>query len=140
MKPNILESKNNISLTEISRLTEKVGWGDAYYKTEAQWQRVLFMSAHIAYMKVNGEVIGFARVVEDGQMCMFYDVCVCPEYQRQGIGSALMNHLIDKIKDNNYISVGLFVWDGNKTASEFYSQLGFEKVVAMELKKHIQKI
>ena len=71
-------------------------------------------------------------------MCMFYDICVHPEYQGKDIGTSLMNHLIDKIKDKNYISIGLFVWEGNETASEFYNKLGFMNVTAMELKNYMK--
>jgi len=70
---------------------------------------------------------------------MFYDVCVHPNYQTNGIGRAVMDYLIEKIKDREYISIGLFVWEGNKTASEFYRKLGFEKSPAMELKKYMKK-
>ena len=49
-----------------------------------------------------------------------------------------MNHLIDKIKDKEYISIGLFTWEGNETTSEFYSKVGFEYVSAMELNKHMK--
>ena len=103
--------------------------------TEKQWQHTLAMSAHVAYAKENQQLICFGRILEDGQMCMFYDICVDPDYQRKGIGTTLMNHLMDKIQHKNYVSVGLFVWEGNSTASKFYKTLGFEKVVAMELKK-----
>ena len=136
----ILESKNDISLADINILTEKVGWGHSYYKTEEHWLRTLSMSAHVAYIKENGKLICFGRILEDGQMCMFYDICVHPKHQGKDIGTLLMNHLIDKIKDKKYASVGLFVWEGNKTASEFYSKFGFEKVVAMELKKYMKKV
>ena len=71
-------------------------------------------------------------------MCMFYDICVHSDYQRQGIGSIVMNHLIDKIKDKEYISIGLFVWEGNESAVNFYGTLDFKKVTAMELKKHMK--
>jgi ribosomal protein S18 acetylase RimI-like enzyme len=60
--------------------------------------------------------------------------CVHPDYQRKKLGTLLMNHLLDKVKNNQYVSIGLFTWEGNKTAPEFYSKFGFEKTSAMELK------
>ena len=49
-----------------------------------------------------------------------------------------MNHLISKIQFKEYISIGLFTWGGNKTASEFYKKFGFEAVKGMELKKYMK--
>lgn len=134
----ILESKD-ISFDEINTLTESVGWGKQFHQTPEKWKRVLAASTYIAYIKENGKLIAFGRILEDSIMCMFYDVCVHPDYQHKGLGSLIMNHLIDKIKDKEYISIGLFVWEGNAGASKFYQKLGFEKVTAMELKKHMKQ-
>jgi len=139
MQMAILESKNDISFNDINALTEKVGWGNKFHQTEEKWQRVLTSSTHIAYIREDEKLIAFGRILEDGIMCMFYDICVHPDYQGKGIGKQIMDHLIDKIKDKEYISIGLFVWDGNETASEFYGKCGFEKVTAMELKTHMKQ-
>lgn len=136
----ILDKKSDITFDEINELTKSVGWGDAYFDSSQQWQHTLAMSAHVGYIRDNNKVIAFGRLVEDGKMCMFYDICIHADYQKQGLGLRLMNHLIDKIKDKNYISIGLFVWDGNKTVTEFYRKLGFEPVVAMELKGLMKQV
>src|SRR5437016_3664268 len=111
MQMAILESKNDISFNDINFLTEKVGWGKQFHQTEEKWKRVLTASTHIAYIRENGKLIAFGRILEDGIMCMFYDICVHPDYQGKGIGKLIMDHLIDKLKDKKYISIGLFVWD-----------------------------
>ena len=131
----ILESKDHISFDEICALTESVGWGKKFHKSQEKWKHVLAASTYVAYIKEHGKLIAFGRILEDGIMCMFYDICVHPDYQNKGLGSQIMKHLIDKIKDKEYISIGLFVWEGNENASEFYHKCGFEKVTAMELKK-----
>lgn len=136
----ILENKNDLSHVEINQLTESVGWGSNYYPTEEQWKNTLMKSAHIAYIKKMGKLIGFGRILEDGQMCMFYDICIHPNYQKQSLGTSLMNHLINKVKDNHYVSIGLFVWQGNATAAEFYKKFGFEISPAMELKRYMKKV
>ena len=134
----ILESKDDLSFNDINALTESVGWGKYFHQSEEKWQRVLNSSTYIAYIKKEDQLIAFGRILEDGIMCMFFDICVHPDFQNQGIGKLLMNHLINKIKDKEYISIGLFVWEGNATASEFYRKCGFENVKAMELKTHIK--
>ena len=135
-----LESKQGVTLLDINRLTERVGWGDQYYETESKWQYTLNASTHIAYLKKSDRLIAFGRILEDGQMCMFYDICVDPDHQGTGIGTKLMEYLIDKIKDKHYVSVGLLVWEGNQTAAKFYQKFGFQNVVAMELKKYMKHV
>ncbi|MFC3909736.1 GNAT family N-acetyltransferase [Legionella dresdenensis] len=136
----ILDCKTAIDLSEINHLAASVGWGKEFYRTEEQWQTTLASSSHIAYIKKMGQLICFGRLVEDGQMCMFYDICVHPDYQKRYLGTNLMNHLIDKIKHKNYVSIGLFVWQGNSTAAEFYRKFGFEISPAMELKKYMKQV
>ena len=138
MKTIITDSKEGISFGEINTLTESVGWGKSFHQSEEKWQRILDVSTYVASIRHDQRLIGFGRILEDGIMCMFYDVCVHPDYQGKGNGTLLMDHLIDKIKDKEYISIGLFVWEGNETATEFYGKCGFEMVPAMELKKHMK--
>lgn len=139
MKTKFLESKKEITFDEISALTTSVGWG-CFHQTEEKWRHVLEVSTYIAYVKENDKLIAFGRILEDGIMCMFYDVCVHPDHQGKNLGTQLMNHLIDKVKDREYISIGLFAWEGNKTVPEFYGKLGFKHVPAMELKQHMRKL
>lgn len=131
----IVEDKTDITFNEITQLTDSVGWGKQFHQTEEKWQHVLNVSTHIAYIKKEGKLIAFGRILEDGIMCMFYDICVHPDYQGKGIGTLIMNYLLDKIKNNNYACIGLFAWEGNKTVPHFYNKLGFTLATAMELKK-----
>lgn len=135
-----LESKNEISFMDINQLTELVGWGKNFYQNNEHWQKTLAASSYVAYAKKDNQLICFGRIVEDGQMCMFYDICVHPNYQKGKIGTTLMNHLINKINDKVYVSIGLFVWNGNPSAVEFYKKFGFEHSVAMELKNQMKPV
>lgn len=136
----ISEAKNEVTFFEINHLAERVGWGKNYYRNKQQWEKVLSLSSYVAYIKKSNKLIAFGRITDDEQMCMFYDICVHPDYQKQYIGSLLMNFLIDKIKDKNHISIGLFIWQGNLAAAEFYRKFGFEVAPAMELKKYMRSI
>lgn len=82
-------------------------------------------------------MVGFGRILEDGAMCMFYDIVVHRDYQGKGIGKMIMNNLLDFIKDKNYISVSLFAWPENKDfLLPFYKKFGFELFeTGMRLKK-----
>lgn len=86
------------------------------------------------------KLVGLGRILEDGVMCMFYDIGVHPDYQRRRIGSKILNRLISKVKNKNYASIGLFVWEENSANIPFYQEHGFERVkTGMELVRHMQR-
>uniref|UniRef100_A0A6C0J9U0 N-acetyltransferase domain-containing protein n=1 Tax=viral metagenome TaxID=1070528 RepID=A0A6C0J9U0_9ZZZZ len=106
MNFNIMNNKN-ITLNEINILINSVGRGKYYYKTEEVWNKILNSSEHVAYIRYDKHLSAFGRIVEDGVMCMFYDICVHPKYHSIGIGTLLMNNLIDKIKNKDYVSISM---------------------------------
>ena len=68
-----------------------------------------------------------ARVIGDGIMVFYIqDVIVLPQYQRQGIGSIMMNKIMQYIKANsvNNTIIGLMSASGKE---EFYEKYGFIK-------------
>ena len=128
------EKKEDIDIKKLTILCKAVGWD----RNIKKWNKILARSSFVCSAWDNDKMVGFARILEDGTMCMFYDVCVLPEYQRKGIGKKIMQKLIDKVKDKGYVSIGLFAWEENPNNFFFYEKLGFEKVdTGMELVKYI---
>jgi ribosomal protein S18 acetylase RimI-like enzyme len=68
---------------------------------------------------------------------MFYDIGVHPQYHRQGVGSLIMQALIDHVKTKNYASIGLFAWEQNPANRPFYEKCGFQHTSGMELLKYM---
>lgn len=51
----------------------------------------------------NNEVIGMGRLVGDGVMYWYLqEIIVLPEYQGNGIGTSIVNHLLEYIKNNTF--------------------------------------
>ena len=78
---------------------------------------------------VNGEVIGMGRLVGDGVMYWYLqEIIVLPEYQNQGIGTAIVNRMLEYISEHtepgNFTSVGLTAAEGKEG---FYERFGFYK-------------
>jgi ribosomal protein S18 acetylase RimI-like enzyme len=72
-----------------------------------------------------GRVIAMGRVIGDGgKFYYIQDFAVRPEYQRQGVGQALMRHLLAYIRQAapHEPFVGLFATDMGR---EFYRSFGF---------------
>ena len=78
--------------------------------------------------------------MEDGTMCMFYDIGIHPDHQKKGIGTRLMQILIDQVKDKQYTSIGLFAWEQNPGNIRFYKKFGFKRAsTGMELVKYMKR-
>ena len=76
----------------------------------------------------DGELVGMGRLVGDGAMYWYLqEIIVLPEYQKQGIGTQIVNHLVDYAVKNS--STGKFTSIGGVSAKgkeSFYEKLGFE--------------
>lgn len=131
----VLEDKTAIQYSEVAALMESMGWGSDFYGSEANFKYMLEKTSYLAYIRQDNLLIGYGRILEDGVHCMFYDICVHPAYQNQGLGRKLMEHLIAKLKKNYYVTIGLFCEPNNATIQDFYTKLGFENVDAMDLSK-----
>ena len=88
--------------------------------------------------KVGGMVVGYvmSRVEHSLQMSGFLpsfvkkghivSIAILPEYRRRGIGTALMNRVMDSLKNiYDCKEVYLEVRVSNRAAIEFYKKLGF---------------
>ncbi len=84
---------------------------------------------------VNNEVVGMGRLVGDGVMYWYLqEIIVLPEYQGKGIGTGIVNYLLDYIKkhteDETFTSVGLTAAEGK---TSFYERFGFQNSRGMNL-------
>lgn len=83
----------------------------------------------------NEEVIGMGRLVGDGFLYWYLqEIIVLPQFQGQGIGTKIVNRLLEYIKENaapgTIVSVGLTAATGKDT---FYEQFGFSKSLGMTM-------
>ena len=76
-------------------------------------------SQHVAIARDGDRVVGMARLLSDG-VCNAYlvDVWTMSAYRRQGIGTAMVRRLLDRVPGQH---VGLQTDD----AEAFYASLGF---------------
>ena len=120
----------NIDINQIRLLRKSIGWQP---RSEKKWKEILSKSSFIYSVWDGKKLIGMGRLVEDGIMCMFYDVIVHKNYQSKGIGKLIMNKLINQTKGKKYCSIGLFA---DKDVVKFYKKLGFKiDSIGMEYNK-----
>ncbi|MBD5474883.1 MAG: GNAT family N-acetyltransferase [Lachnospiraceae bacterium] len=87
----------------------------------------------------NDELVGIGRLVGDGAMYWYLqEIIVLPKYQRKGIGTMIVNHLVDCAKANSI--TGKFTTIGGVSAKgkePFYEKMGFE-IISNGIKKMIE--
>ncbi len=87
----------------------------------------------------NGELVGMGRLVGDGAMYWYLqEIIILPQFQRKGIGTMIVNHLVDYAKANSF--TGKFTTVGGVSArgkEPFYEKMGFE-IIPNGIKKMIE--
>ncbi len=87
----------------------------------------------------NGGLVGMGRLVGDGAMYWYLqEVIILPEFQRNGIGTMIVNHLVDYAKANSV--TGNFTTIGGVSAKGkegFYEKMGFD-IIPNGIKKMIE--
>lgn len=89
--------------------------------------------------KYGDRLIGMGRMVGDGAMYWYLqEIIVLPEYQKQGVGTKIVNHLVDYAVSHS--TTGKLTTIGGVSAKgkeEFYRKLGFE-VISNGIQKMIE--
>ncbi|MDE5069028.1 MAG: GNAT family N-acetyltransferase, partial [Trichodesmium sp. St4_bin8_1] len=68
-------------------------------------------------------LIGFARATSDHAFnATLWDVVVHPDFQSKGLGKALMNYIIKKLRSEDISNITLFA---DPHVVDFYRNLGF---------------
>lgn len=109
---------------EIVRLYTKVGW-TAYTDNLPILRRGFENSLLVLAAFEDNELIGIIRVVGDGVTIVFVqDILIVPEQQRKGVGSALLQEILDRYKNVRQIEMAT---DNNPQTIAFYKSMGFSE-------------
>jgi len=104
------------------------GWAHRIGDAERLGQ-LISASQHAVVAVANGEIVGFARAISDGISNGYLSMVVVAEpFRRQGIGQALVQHIVGSETDITWV-----LRAGRPGAAEFFAKLGFRaSSVAME--------
>lgn len=110
---------------EILRLYKSVGW--TAYTDQPEVLRKGFESSMLTLAAYEGDqLIGIIRTVGDGHTVVFVqDILVFPEYQRKGIGSALLQAILDRYSHVRQIELAT---DNTSKTIAFYKSMGFREM------------
>ena len=85
-------------------------------------------NVYVAVALADEERAGYAEIRKIAGEGQIYNIAIAPEFRREGIGEALLRHLIDKADADGCKLVTLEVRSGNEAAMELYKKLGFREV------------
>lgn len=128
------------SIDQYFELFETTGWNSEYCLTSDELDQSLSNSYYTISAYEGSKLVGFGRIVSDGVIhAMIYEMIVDPDYQGEGIGSNILNKLVEKCLKNNIRDIQLFCANGKK---EFYERHGFtprdSNAPGMQYKKQVQ--
>jgi ribosomal protein S18 acetylase RimI-like enzyme len=88
---------SKVNLDEMKEIYASVGWTK---HTKEIIKKVFEASNVLAFVTVNGRIVGFGRALTDGVFnAAIYDVIVHPRFQKQGIARQIMEFLLDKLSN-----------------------------------------
>ena len=109
----------------------------AYGPWDDAWQRDYFRRrfdpANLRVIQLQDQDVGVLFVQARSEELFLAEIEILPEFQRKGIGAAVMRDLMDEARRQGK-PVALQVLKGNVDARRFYERLGFK--VTGEKKEH----
>ncbi|MFC1936426.1 GNAT family N-acetyltransferase [Chloroflexota bacterium] len=106
------------------KLFETTGWNQNYQLTIDELDAALDYSWVCISAYEDDDLVGFGRIVSDKVVhAMIFDLIVVPEFQNRGIGSHILDKLLDICQTENIRDIQLFSAKGK---ADFYIKRGFE--------------
>ena len=123
-----MEYKENVlTYEDYFNLRESVGWMNF---SKEQTQKALLNSIYtVIAVDDYGDAVGVGRLTGDGMYYMIVDIAVCPDYQKKGSGTEIINMLITYVSRETPVggrsSIQLIAEKGKES---FYEKIGFKKI------------
>ena len=120
----VFSTDRNIDLYELEELCDAVGWSRRpLRKVKKALQHSFLVVTMWEQRGARKRLIGFSRATSDHAFnATIWDVVVHPSFQGRGLGKALMNQLIKKLRSEDISNVTLFA---DPQVVNFYKNLGF---------------
>ena len=126
----IFKTNEKVPADLLSSLRESVGWN----RMEKELSNPNLISfCHISAYEEN-ELIGYIDCISNGVTDAYIqDLMVKPEYQGKGIGTKLMNMMIDYLKDNHIYMISVLF---DESLKSFYERFGFHTMLSGQMETY----
>ncbi len=116
--------ENALCYEDYCKLRESAGWP---LFSKEQTQKALDSSLYTVIAVDADQTVGMGRLLGDGMYYVVVDIVVQPDYQKQGIGSQIVNSIIEYVDKRTPTggrsSIQLIAEKGKEA---FYEKLGFK--------------
>lgn len=96
---------------------------------DKEWQEKDFIKhfnpENITVVKQDNKAVGYSQIEEKGNQLYIRMLLLLPNFQRKGIGSQLINTVIEKSRAQSK-DISLQVFNINEQAKKFYEHHGFQ--------------
>ena len=82
-------------------------------------------NAYYIIAKENEEILGFAGIIDTVEQYEITNIVVKKDYRKKGVGTLLLNNIIDYVKSSKKRKIYLEVNTKNKSAIALYKKHGF---------------
>ncbi len=117
-------TNREIDLYELEELCDSVGWARRPIRKVKKAIECSFLVVTMWEIKGNRRrLVGFARATSDHAFnATVWDVVIHPNLQSKGLGKALMQYIIRKLRHSDISNITLFA---DPQVVDFYRRLGF---------------
>ena len=121
-----LSFKDSLTESEVLEIYEGSNWSAA--KKPDVLLAALGNSHSLVTARISGKLVGLANAISDGYLVVYFPhLIVHLDYQRKGIGTQLMTHMLE-----NYVSYHQLMITADCNAIEFYRAIGFSEAGATQ--------
>ena len=122
-------SFNKLTPVEIPSVLSIEEQNSDYPWSQDQFISSIENSNNICYcLNLNDKTIGYLIAMLALDSADILNIGIEPDFERQGHGTALLNHLIEELKKRSIREILLEVRAGNKPAIQFYKKQGFKEI------------
>lgn len=120
------EHKDAQALVEILKMNNQFGFPEVDGPEAMSRVKACSAAIFLVYEK-HGKAVGAVRGNYDGSRAIIHELSVHPDYQRQGIGTALVKEIVKRFQDRGAPTVSATVIE---ESLRFWQKMGFKKTKA----------
>ncbi len=126
----IYKFNEKVSVKALADLRESVGWN----RMEREYENPLMTSYYHISVYEDDKLIGYIDSVSNGVTDAYIqDLMVSPDYQGKGIGTDLMNKMIEYLKEKRIYMISVVYEESLKP---FYEQFGFYNMLCGQMETY----
>lgn len=119
-----------VSVKALADLRESVGWN----RMEKEYKNPLMTSYYNIAVYENDKLIGYIDSVSNGVSDAYIqDLMVCPDYQGKGIGTDLMDKMIEYLKKKRIYMISVVY---EECLKPFYERFGFYNMLCGQMETY----